>query len=157
MIKDLNNKKRAYITLVIFGIIALAFWYYSDDFSTWSTTANPLLVILVSIVINPAYIFLIYTLYKQYNWRGLIAGILIAIYVDIISLAHSIPRIGTIPTDSALFSYSDTSIWMMINKFISGQVGTFILYVIIPVGIVYLALRIIRKTSSFNRIVRESI
>jgi hypothetical protein len=160
MFENISNKSRAYLTLVVFAAIAFAFWKYSDAFAAWTMTSNIWLVMVVSIVINPAYIFLIITLYHQYNWRGLLSGLIISIAIDIISLTHSILKAGVLPVDSTaspLYGYADTTFYKLMYDYIHGPTAVFILYVVIPTLLIYLALRIIRKTSSFNKIVKESI
>jgi len=154
---NLDNKMRAYATLIVIAILSLIFWWYSDIFSAWCVTANPFLVILVTILIHPEYLFLIYFLYKQYSFRGFFSGILISIALDIISLGHSISRAGGLPVDASLFSYTDTSFYTMLKDLFPGVAGPFVVYVVIPVLLVYISLRIIRKTSSFNKIFREAI
>jgi ABC-type uncharacterized transport system permease subunit len=157
MFKNLDSKQKAYGTLGLFLILAFVFWQISDQFALWTSTANPWIALIVSIIINPAYAFLIYFLWKEYDFRGLIAGIIISIGVDIISLSHSIVKIGAMPTDPAFFAYADTTFFKIINPYFQGQTATFILYVIIPALLFYLALRIIRRNASFNKIFRESI
>jgi hypothetical protein len=157
MALNLDNKTRAYGTLILFGILAAVFWYFSDQFADWTSNSNPLLAMIVSIVLNPSYILLIYWLYKEYSFRGIIAGILISISIDIISLAHSIRMTGILPTDSISYSYADTQIYKIMYPMVHSSFGVFFLYVIIPTLFVYLSLRVIRKTSSFNRITKEAI
>ena len=154
---DFNNKQRAYATLFIIGVVAFAFWWFSDIFSAWAVNANPFLVILVTILIHPEYLFLIYVLYRQYEFRGLFAGILISISLDIISLGHSITRAGGLPSDPVLYTYTDTTFYSLINTWFPGVAGPFIVYVLLSVLLVYLALRIIRRSASFNKIFKEAI
>jgi hypothetical protein len=161
MLKHLDNKKKAYGTLIVFAILALAFWYFSDTFSLWASQTNTWVVMLVSIILNPAYFVLIYWLFKEYGVRGIFSGILISLGIDIISLTHSISKIGILPTGTEslpLYGYSDTLFYKAISQFLGAHpFVVFILYVVIPVLLVYLALRVIRRTSSFNRIVKEAM
>lgn len=155
--KNLDNKTKAYGTLIVIVALAGLFWYYSDAFTAWTTTANPWLVLIVSIIINPAYIFLIYTLYKEYNVRGMLAGIFISVAIDVMSLPHSINKAGALPTDAALNGYSDTTFYKVLYNYIHGEIGSIIVYIVLIGIISYLALRIIRRTASFNKIVKQTI
>lgn len=157
MFENLDNKEKAYGTLIIFGIIAYIFYIISDGFSSWTKTANPFLAMAASIILNPAYIVLIIYLWNQYEFRGLIAGLLVSISIDILSLGHSISSTGLLPQDPAFFTYADTTFFKLIIPYVQGTVAVFILYVILPVLLIYLALRIIRRTSSFNKIFKEAI
>lgn len=154
---DLNNKQRAYATLIFITILSAVFWWYSDYFSNWSMNANPFLAILVTILIHPEYLFLIYILYTQYQFRGLFSGILISIAFDIISVGHSVLRAGGLPTDPIFYTYTDTIFYKLIYGWFPGVAGPFIVYVVLPVLLVYLALRIIRRSASFNKIFKEAI
>jgi hypothetical protein len=155
--RNLSNKEKAYTTLIIFLAISIAFWFYGDDFSNWASNNNPWLVMVVSIILNPAYAFLIYALYREYEFRGVLAGLLISIALDIVSLPHSISKIGILPSAGPLHAYTDTLFYKILGTNFPGAVGTFMLHVILPSLIVYLALRIIRRTSSFNHILKEAI
>lgn len=160
MFKNLDNKEKAYATLIVFLVICVLFWYISDNFALWSSTSNLWLVLLVNILVNPAYAILIYWLYTQYDWRGIISGLLISIAIDIISIPHSISKLGLLPQSNdslPLYGYSDTTFYKLIYHHISGQTGAFILYVVIPIILFYFALRVIRRTSSFNRILKQAI
>lgn len=157
LFKNLDNKKKAYFTLIILGLISLAFWYYSDAFALWSSMANPWVAMIANILLNPAYLFLIIWLWDAYQIRGFLSGILISLGVDIISLAHSVHTQGIMPVDTALYSYADTTFYKLIYLYIQGPTAVFIIYVILPVALFYLALRIIRRTASFNKIVKEAI
>jgi len=160
MLKNLDNTQKAYTSLIFFAILSIVYWIFSDSFSNWSMTINPLVALLVGIILNPAYIVLLTFLFNQYSFRGLVAGFLIAISFDIISLGHSILKSGLLPTDGStipLYTYSDTTIYKLFPAFLQNQVGVFILYVIIPVLLIYLAFRIIRRSASFNRILKEAI
>jgi len=157
--KNLNNKTKAYGTLLIFLAFSFIFWKYSDAFTTWCSISDPLIVTIAYIVLNPAYIVLIYWLWKEYSFRGAISGLIISIAIDIMSLAHSILLDGKLVTGiTPLQTYTDTTFYKIITAYIApSPFAVFLLYVIIPTALIYLALRIIRKTSSFNKIVRESI
>lgn len=161
MLKNLDNKQKAYGTLIVLVVISLIFWFFSDIFSTWAATSNAFLVMIVSILLNPAYILLIYWLYTQYSFRGIFSGILISIGIDIISLTHSISKAGTLPLSSEaypLYGYADTTLYKIISHLIgSNPAAAFILYVIIPGLLFYIALRIIRRTASFNRILKQAM
>ena len=154
-----NNKEKAYGTLAAFFIIAFLFWKYSDAFTTWSSSANPLLVTIAYIVLNPAYLVLIWWLYKSYGVKGAVSGVIISISLDIISLSHSILSNGLLPSGiSPLFAYSDTTAYKFLTTFISqSPMAVFILYVIVPTALIWLALFLIKRKSSFNKIVRESL
>ena len=160
LFKNLDNKKKVYLILLAFIALSLAFWYYSDIYSSWAQSANPYLVVVINLFINPAYIFLIFVLWEEYDLRGLFAGILISMAIDIISLSHSILHNGILPAGaqaSVLYSYADTLIYKIIYPVVNGPVGVFVLYVVIPVTLVYIAFRLIRRTSSFVKIFREAI
>jgi len=156
----LDQKEKAYGTLVIFVAIAFVFYQISDSFSMWLSTMNPWIAMLITIILNPAYVILIYWLYQQYDLRGILAGFLISLAIDIISLTHSITSSGILPTDGTalpLYGYADTTIFKLIAPYINSQFTLIILYIVIPSILMYLALRIIRRNVSFNRIFKESI
>lgn len=154
---NIDSKQKAYGTLVLVAIVSLIFWWFSDSFSIWLMNANPFLAMASSLLLNPSYLVLIYILYKQYSYRGIAAGILIALAIDISSLSHSISRFGIPPTDAALYSYSDTTIYKILPHFMHNQFGVFVLYVVIPTLLVYIALRLLRRTASFNKVVKQAI
>lgn len=157
VLKNLDNRKRAYLTLGIFVALALIFWYFGDSFSAWISGINPWIALVLNILINPAYLVLIYVLYTEYDGRGIFAGILISLAVDIISLTHSVSKLGgAIPT-GPLSGYSDTTFYKILYPLTHSQFAVFFLYVILPSLLVYLAFRIIRRSASFNKIFRESI
>jgi hypothetical protein len=159
--EDIHNKTKAYLTVLIFLIFSTVFWLISDPFSLWVSKINPWLALIVTILINPAYILLIYWLYSQYKIRGLISGILISLALDIVSLMHSINFSGILPTNSEsipLYGYADTIIYKGLIQFLPvGKITVFLLYIVIPTLIIYLSLRIIRRSTSFNRIVKEAM
>jgi len=158
---NLTNKQKAYGTLLVVIIISVISWYFSDSYSIWTSTASPWLAMLANIILNPAYIILILWLWSEYGWRGVISGFLISIAIDIVSLTHSVLKSGMLPTGITavpLFGYSDTLIYKEIIKILSaGPVAVFITYVVIPVLLVYISLRIIRRNASFNRLFKELI
>lgn len=160
MLQNLDNKQKAYGTLIIFGIIAYLFYIFSDGFSVWLSTTNAWLAMIVAIVLNPAYLLLIYWLYKEYDLRGIASGILISLAIDIISLTHSITNSAILPVDGTalpLYGYSDTTFFKLIMPYLHGTTALLVLYVVIPVVLMYLALRIIRRTASFNKILKEAM
>lgn len=153
----ISNRERAYGTLVVIGILAFIFWKMSDSFSNWAATTNPWVAMIASILLNPVYLFLIYVLWKEYKGRGLIAGLLVSLSLDIISMGHSIDIGGLLPANSSLYTYADTTLYKIIYPLINGQTGTFVLYVLLPLALVYIALRVVRRNSSFNKIFKEAI
>jgi hypothetical protein len=154
---DFDNKSKAYGTLIAFAIIAGLFWYYSDAFSNWAMQSNPLLAMVASLLLNPSYLFLIFFLFKQYSYRGIAAGLLISFALDIVSLGHSVLKTGELPMDAVSYTYSDTTIYKLIYPAMHNQFAVFFLYVIVPVLLVYLSLRVIRRTSSFNKLTKSVI
>lgn len=157
MFKNLDNREKAYGTLILFAVVAYIFYMVSDGFSLWAKTANPWIATMASIILNPAYIVLIIWLWNEYELRGLLAGLLISISVDIMSLGHSIGLNGMLPSDAAFYTYSDTTFFKIITPFFHGKTAVLILYVALPILLVYLALRIIRKNASFNKIFKEAL
>ena len=157
---ETKSKIKLYIIFGLFLLISLLYWYFSDSYSLWTSMTNPWLVMVVSIILNPAYAFLIYLLWTQYEFRGIIAGLLISLGVDIVTLSHSIPFNAVLPTDlqaTPLYSYSDTLIFKIISPYIQGTLASFILYVIIPLLLFFIALLVIGRVSSFDRIFKEAI
>jgi len=157
---ETNNTNRTLTIFIVVGLLSLFYWYISDTFALWTSTTNPLLALIVGILLNPAYIYLIYDLYKSYKLRGIIAGLLISISFDIISLTHSLLKVGLLPTQTEslpLYGYSDLAIYKFMYPIIHGPIGVFLLYVVIPVGLIYLAFATIKRTTSFNRIFRKAL
>jgi len=159
--KPFHNKTKAYLTLTVFIVLAIIFWVASDAYALWTSQINPALSLIIGIILNPAYLFLIYWLFSEYKWRGLIAGILISIAIDVISMTHSIAQSGILPTSLEalpLYGYSDTLIYKGMISFIpTGYFAVFLLYVVIPGLLMFLSLRIIKSAASFNRIVKEAM
>ncbi len=159
--ENIHNKTEAYLTLLVFLILSTVFWLISDSFSILVSKMNPLLALVVTILINPAYLLLIYWLYTQYKIRGLISGILISLALDIVSLLHSINFSGTLPLSVEslpLYGYADTIIYKGLIQFLPpGKFTVFLLYIVVPTLIIYLSLLIIRRAKSFNRIMKEAI
>lgn len=154
---NLDSKGQAYMILLVVVAVSIAFWYYSDSYSDWSMHANPWLAMVANLVLNPAYIFLIAYLFSKYSWRGLISGLFISIAVDIASLSHSIRMDAMMPNDAAAYSYADTLLFKIFPSQFHNWFGVFLLYVLVPVLLVYLSFRIIRRTASFNKIFKESL
>ncbi|MEK6884564.1 MAG: hypothetical protein AABY22_33335, partial [Nanoarchaeota archaeon] len=151
-ISDLSSKQKANFLVGVFIVFALIFYYYSDAIGILAKNSNPFFALFLNIATSPVYLLLIYWLWGAYKSRGVIAGFLISVAFDIVDVIHSIPRIGTMPSDPALFLYSDTIIYRLFPEWLRTNVGVFILYIIIPILLVIIARNVIHKERSFLRI-----
>lgn len=161
MDKSSKIKLEIFIFLLVLAVVSFVYYFISDAISLWSVYASPWLVILVYTLLNPINWFFIYYLVKDYGLRGLASGLLIAIDVDIISLAHSILRSGGLPqgtTASPLYTLGDTAIYkgLIIPIFGTGWFGVFFMYFIFTVIIAILAALIVDHRI-FKKIINKII
>lgn len=148
-----------------FIIIAFIFFNYSDQIVSYVSSLNPLLILLLTVVINPIYILFIYKMYQDYNIKGVIGGLLISLAVDILSLPHIFTKQGVISPDSYKL-VSDTNFWNIIPSFLKFNInlpflgninfGVLLLYIGITTSLVILALMITHK-KKFKEIFMKSI
>ena len=159
-------KKTIGLILVLTFIYSLLMWYFSDSIGPWGTTANPILIVIVNAVTNPIYLgfllFLIihsFTVFKlnknSLNYlKVTIAAIIFALAIDILSPIHSFDINYTLPQSTNVISiYSDTLLGSLLAPILQPmkQLGTFILYVVIPFLLVIISLLIVH-TKGFLQI-----
>lgn len=143
----IKNTRQIVIGFILFAII---FFYFSDRITEWiANFNNPLVVLLLSTLLNPIYIFFILSLLEQYGLRGMLAGFLIATAADVISLPHIYTRTGELSTVSYKL-VSDTTFWNLVPSFLKIPIdgfnlGVLIVYVGVTSILIILALMITHK------------
>lgn len=159
---QLRNTRQIIIAVII---IAVVFFIYSDDIVAYVSTLSPLWIMVLTTLLNPAYLLLIWFLANSYGFKGAIAGFFIAISSDIISLPHILTKLG-IHSTLSFNLFQETNFYDMLPSFLKfnitlpivGQInfGVFLVYVGISVGLVILALMIVHKRR-FKEIFLKSI
>jgi hypothetical protein len=148
MIK-IKNTREIIIGFILFAIV---FFLYSDKIVTYVSTLNPIIVLIISVLLNPVYVFLIFSLFQIYGWRGVISGFLISTASDLISLPHIFTANGQLSnasynlvTDSTFMHLLPDSIKSFtLSLPIIGQVslGVVIIYLIISTALIILSLMV---------------
>lgn len=143
--------------IVVYLVLCVANWYYSDSISVWAQTANPILVTIVNFVTAPFYlatlILLMIVLFKGYKLRRnvwnyfitAVASILISLSLDIFTIPHTVNKAYILSTAPETALFFDSVVAKAFSSWLQplGQTGTFILYVVIPVFMFLTALFIV--------------
>lgn len=149
MVMKLRNTR----TIIIgFFIFALIFFLYSDSLVNSINSLNPILGLLVITLLNPVYLIFIWSLNKEYGVRGLLAGFLISIAADAISLPHFLTLSGQHSTVSTNL-VTELTFWNVFPEWLrtttinlpgAGLVnlGTFLIYVALTTVMIIVALMI---------------
>lgn len=157
-----------WIVILSYLVVSVAFWLTSDLIADWAINANPFLVTLVNFITNPFYvgsvILVIELLFRVYKLkrealtyiRVIFASIIFNLSVDIVSILHSYRLDCIIPAQSQVSIYFDTVLGKGICQLFSGMLGSFTLYVLIPVLMAVLAL-FIASPSRFLGIVKSEV
>ena len=102
VLQALRNPRQA---ILGFLILAIILFFYSDPLTEFISRQSPFLILILSTFISPIYLFFIYVLYKDYGWRGLIAGFLISTASDLISLPHFLLKSGAVNNSANALIY----------------------------------------------------
>ncbi|MFA6074115.1 MAG: hypothetical protein WC758_08410 [Candidatus Woesearchaeota archaeon] len=123
------------------------------------------MILFASILLNPVYIGFIFLLYKQYNFKGVIGGILITTGFSIISLPHILLKNGEFSNNSFNL-FPESIFYKMIPSFLNenltlpliGQFnfGVALVYIGISTLLVIISLMILKK-EKFRQIVGKVI
>ncbi len=157
------NKTREIV--IGFIILAFIFFVYSDQIVSYVSSLNPILILFLTVFLNPIYILFIYKMFQDYGIKGASAGMLISIAVDILSLPHIYTKPGTVSQDSHKL-ITDTNFWNLIPDFLKFNItfpfigninfAVFLLYIGITTGLIILALMIVHR-KRFKEIFMKSI
>jgi hypothetical protein len=160
------NLKNTRNILFIFVFFTVVFFIYSDRIVTYLSSLSPLLVLFFSIFISPIYVLFIISLYNQYSFKGALAGYIISLGVDCISIPHIFTKSGELSTAS-LNLYTDSVFWGLMPQFLKditinipydGQVNlaVFLIYIVFPISLIIIAL-MIATGKKFPKIFKDSI
>ena len=155
MIK-VKNTRQIIIGFIIFAIIFLV---YSERVTNWISSLPPILILILSPFLNLIYIAFIWSLFKEYGFKGAIAGFLISIATTIISMPHFIDQQGNI-VNGYTNLIADVNVWALIPDFLKFMVGginfgSLLMYLGISTALVVLALMITNK-KKFKEIFMKS-
>ena len=141
--------------IIGFIIFAVVFYLYSDKIAEAISSLNPFLILLAMIILNPVYLIFIIALFEIYGFRGVLAGLLISVSADLISLPHILTKSGGI-SEVSWKLMPETTFWNVLPEFLKNSTGVFLVYIIISVLLVILALMIAHK-KNFKSIFIKSI
>lgn len=152
---------------IVIGFIILAFIFfnYSDQIVSYVSSLNPILILFLTVFLNPIYILFIYKMYQDYGIKGATGGLLISLGVDILSLPHIFTKQGVLSEDSYKL-VTDTNFWNLIPDFLKFNItlpflgninfAVLLLYIGVTTGLIILALMITHK-KKFKEIFMKSI
>ena len=139
---------QAALIVGIFVLTTILAYVYAPDIVKWSQTAGFFESTAIYILTNPVYLVLVLYLSHKFHIKGLLASLLVVLALDIQSLPHVVT--DGINTDPATFLFIDSIIFRYFH------VNLFVLYVVIPIGLMILASEVVSK-GMFVRIVRRYI
>lgn len=143
---QIRNTRQIIIGFIVFSII---FFLYSEKVVDTISSLSPFWILLIVPLLNPIYLIFIFSLFKEYGFKGVLAGFIIAISTTLISIPHIITKGGE--TSEAYFNMvTDISIWKMIPDFIKFDIGgvnfgSIFMYIGISTLLIVLALMIVHK------------
>lgn len=142
---------------IVFGflIASIIFFLYSDQLIAYISTLNPIVMLIISYLLSPMFILLLYFLYREYGFLGIISGFIYSIASSIITLPHLIMYSGQ-PSTASLKLFTDNIVFDMLPDSIKTTViklpiinevnlGVFVMYVLIPFAMIIIALMISQK------------
>lgn len=153
MFDDLNLEERGIYIIIGFIAMSIIYWVFSDAISAWSTSANGLAIIFAYFLSNPVYLFLIISMSAWKQLKGFLSSLIIVLAFDIASLPHYIKLAGALPSDASSFFSVEMAIFKTSHIFAS-YIGTFIIYVLIPILLMILALEIV-GIKTFSKLVER--
>ncbi len=137
------------VLLIIIGffIIANIFWVTSDFIGDWAVYGNSFLVVLVDLGLNPYFWALVIVMVEVFlrgfdierdvlNYlRVILASIIFSLAVETVTILHSFRMNYTLIGASNVSIYFDTVTGLLLQSLIGGwgYIGTWILYVLIPI------------------------
>lgn len=157
--------KSAKWMICLFAILAIIYYLYSDSIVSYISTLHPLLIILATTILSPIDILFICFLWKNYGFRGAIAGFGVSLASSIISLPHIYLMNGqynansySLTTESTFFNLLPQYLRDGVVNLPFGQVnlGVLLVYLGISIGLVILALMILHK-KKFKEVFMNSV
>lgn len=138
---DYKDRRSA---IIIFGLITfstLGYYLLNNVYDSWAynPNTNVLLVILAYYTISqPLYLAFLWLIAERFSTRGLVAGILLMVALDVSSVPHSIASVmpgqtTTIPLDPSLAPYADYALARALsNQGIISFWPLIFIYIILP-------------------------
>jgi hypothetical protein len=131
-------------SLVLFSLITISgigYYVLNNLYDSWAYDpgTNWFAAILVYYFLSqPLYLLVLYFFWRDFGWKGLIAGVIVMVSLDISSVPHSIPSLWpgqttTIPSDPNLSPYADYQIARILA--VHGVIGfpaLIFLYIVLP-------------------------
>ena len=138
----MNNKLKVWLICLGGLLINIFFWLIADSYAEWSVKAPIILVFLSYYALNILNWGVITGFYFWKKWRGVLAGFLVTIWWEIVSLPHAVSFSGKLPVDSQLYSTLDV-LTMRMLPFLNGRIGIVFLYVIFPILFLFLSSKLL--------------
>ncbi|MCL4519781.1 MAG: hypothetical protein M1587_11360 [Thaumarchaeota archaeon] len=144
-----DERHSAIIIFILITISGIGYYVANNFYDSWaaSTGTNWFLALLVYYFASqPLYLIFLYLMYDKFDFKGLIAAILLMISFDIMSLPHSVQSLSLgqttlVPNDPNLAPYAD---WQLLHAMSAhGIVGFWqlmLVYIAIPTVLDFLAL-----------------
>lgn len=148
----MDARNTAFAILIAMAILSYALWYYADGFAKWTMVGEPLVVTIVYLLTNPDHLAILAFMTKSKGARGALAGFFVISAFDIASWAHYITLSGALPGDPSSYVGLDTIIYKVFYP--NFPLGTFGLYVVLPVLLMVVAYEILFPRSFVSLIKR---
>ena len=147
-----DDKKKDIFIFALITLSGVIYYAVNNAYDLWAinpTTNWAIALILYYTLSQPVYILFLYLIYERYQVRGLVAGIMLMVSFDIMSLPHSIASVmpgqnTLVPNDPNLSPYAD---WQLAHALsVNGVIGFWpliLIYIILPTALDFLALLIV--------------
>lgn len=149
---QIKNTKQIMIAFIIFVVL---FYFFSDKIVAMLDGDHPLVILAITLLLSPVYLIFIWILYSNYGFRGALAGTLISLASDIISLPHVLNLVGEKYMETWNF-IPDLIVWNLLPGFLHNSFGIFLVYVGIPILFIVSSFMILHK-KTFKQIFMKSI
>ena len=148
---------------IIWGFItfAVVFFLYSEGVVNAVSKLSPIMILILAPFLNPIYLIFIFALYKDYGFKGSIAGFLLAVSTTLISMPHLVTKTGDVVKDTYINLIPDMNFWNLIPDFLKFNImgvnfASALMYLGLSTLLVVLALMITNK-KSFKAIFLKSV